>query len=1192
MNCITRNTQSESYQSHQRYSFRFEMIMKLFIYNFLLLPLLALAIFFPSEALAYDPGTGNVFSENFASMDDEGWDNGLGGTASTWALNFFNDSMAYSTDGIPDSGMLSLHASAHILHPVPSTTFSIAFYLYSEGGSGFYFYIDLEQRGCAKRLYRLMIKNDGSLELWGIDGSGSDPIYLAGTGSNEFRFRKDQWIRFAIEGTDFPIIKARVWSRKPEQEPATWALEFQDLDSMVERVSKMTIATDGPSNKMTYIDDIDAYGDTSLGVVSSIKTIYLMELSHLDIGFTKPPDEIEAFCKTHLDQVVSNVKSNPGYLWNIEAVWHLERWMERSTSTEIEEMFDLIRQGRIAVMGGYANLRSHGNGYEELIRSLYRGLRLAKEHSFNIRSYVQDDVPGNNYAIPEMLTKGGLEYYIGGMNCSFGGRTNHPSHAERPFYWIGADGSKVLSWVTFDGYAEAFSYGFSFFDNFAALFQKLGEKLPEQEELCYPYDTLLLMRGFDNHYQGLHAKNLVDQWNATYDTPVFILCTPGDFFDAMIAKYGSESFPEFYGDWGNAWGTGGPIQAHATANNRKAHRVGRAGENFASISDAYGFQANPTTDVRFMYRKMLEYDEHSGGGGGWPGYFTPEETDRNNRIHQGYAQDARDTAEQILIDSIDSLSANISIDQDAVVVFNPLGWRRTGWVQASLPPEVYNGTFRLIDTATGNEIPYQRFDETSKILFFAEEIPSMGYKVYKIEDGTPDPPGTGLLQVTGSTLENDYYLITVDPSDGSISSIYDKVRDRELVDSSSDFKFNGAAYTYHLTHFFGGNSTPDSPSGASATVNLDGPLAASILITKNDTPQVESEIKIYRWHNLIEIRNVFDRNMMPYVDYDSHSMIWAATFPFDIHDFEFRSETTSKFLNPPSDQFDRTSLFPNHVVEHSIAFWDSSVGILSASPETSCEDFERMANTASTFPTTDATLFHRVKSKADEAKFDDDSIGPYEAEPDTSPQYEIFHYFKADTPNFQDSESMKFGAENCDMMPSKYLSSQIGSLPRTDKSFFSADADNVFLYTVKKSEDESGTILRILELDGLSTTVRIDSSLILSNPLKVSFFEEGGEPLTLDLGRVVCDLSPYETVTIKVNTEVPLLLNLEASKDYENDAVHLFWSGGKAPFTIKRSQTADFSDYEILATDTYNNSHDDMGALSDGVTYYYRVESR
>jgi hypothetical protein len=1183
------NAVTMSYQGH---SSKHKSILKFSVFCFLFLFLFAL---FLSDALAYTPGTGNVFSENFGvpgNMEDEGWDNGLDGTVSTWVLTAFNNNPAYSADGIPDTGLPALHAASHFLHPSPATTFSVAFYLYSEGGAGYDFYIDIEQRGCTKKFYRLFIKEDGSLELWGSDGSGSDPTYLTGTSPNQFRFGQDQWVRFSIEGTDYPIVKARAWSRRAEQEPNKWDLEYEDTANMLDRVSKMTIATEGPSGSMTYIDDIDVYGEIFQGVLSSIKTIYLMELSHVDIGFTEPPDEIEDWCKTYLDQVISNLRSDPNYVWNLENVWQLDRWMERSTSTQIEEMFDFIQQGRIAVIGGYTNLLAHSIGYEERIRDLYPGLRLAKEYSFDIRTYVQDDVPGNSYALPEVLKKSGIEYYVGGMNCSFGGKTNHPSHAERPFNWVGPDGSKVLSWVTFDSYAEAFHYGFGFFDNINTLYERLGEKLPEQEELCYPYDTLLLMRGFDNFYQGFFVRNLVLQWNALYETPKFILCHPDEFFDKMIETHGAESFPEFYGDWGNAWGANNPIQAHAAANNRKAHRVAREGEALAAISDAYGFLANPTSDIRLLYRRMLEYDEHSGGGLPWPGYFTPEETDRNNRIHQGYAQNAKDTAEQILNDSVDAISTQISADGDAVSVFNPLAWVRTTWVKTPLPNEVYNKSFRLIEAKSGSEVAYQRFDDTSEILFLAEEVPSIGYKVYKIEEETPNPPSTGFLQISGNTLENDYYTITVDPADGSISSIFDKTFNRELVDASSNFKFNGAAYAVHLDHFFGQESTPDTPSGASISIQLDGPLAASFLITKSDTPQVESEVKLYRGHNLIEIRNIFDRDLMPHVEYDDHSMLWAATFPFDIHNFEFRTEGETKLINPLADQFDRPSHFTNHAVEHSISFWDDSVGVISTSPEVSVEDFERMAWSMPAFPTTDATLFHRVETKIDEAKFDDDTIGPFEEEPDTSPLYTTYHYFKTASPGILDSESMRFGAENCETMPSRYLSTQSGSLPSKEKSFFSIDSDNVFLYTVKKSEDESGYTLRLLELDGLSTTVRIDSSLVLSNPLKTDFFEEGGESLSLDKGMIVYDLSPHETVTIKVNAAVPLPLNLEASKDPANDTVHLYWSGGKTPFSIKRSLSPDFSYYVILGADIYDNYYDDVGILSDGIDYYYKVEGR
>ena len=156
-------------------------------------------------------------------------------------------------------------------------------------------------------------------------------------------------------------------------------------------------------------------------------------------------------------------------------------------------------------------------------------------------------------------------------------------------------------------------------------------------------------------------------------------------------------------------------------------------------------------------------------------------------------------------------------------------------------------------------------------------------------------------------------------------------------------------------------------------------------------------------------------------------------------------------------------------------------------------------------------------------------------------------------------------------------------------SYFSVDSDSVFLYTIKQSEDGNAYILRLLELDGLAATVHIDSSLVLSNPEQVSFFEENGEPLTLEQGMILLNLSPYETSTIKVNAEVPLPVSLQVTKENTTNAIHLSLSGGKGPYSIRRSLTPDFASFETLAEGIYDHSYDDIGALSDGMDYYYKV---
>ena len=97
------------------------------------------------------------------------------------------------------------------------------------------------------------------------------------------------------------------------------------------------------------MDDLDVWGDQGPGVASTVQTIYIVEHSHVDLGFTKPPDDIEDFAKTHLDQVLNNLDSDQDYRWTIENGWCLDRWWERSDAAQHQRMVDRLTEGRISL---------------------------------------------------------------------------------------------------------------------------------------------------------------------------------------------------------------------------------------------------------------------------------------------------------------------------------------------------------------------------------------------------------------------------------------------------------------------------------------------------------------------------------------------------------------------------------------------------------------------------------------------------------------------------------------------------------------------------------------------------------------------------------------------------------------------------------------------------------------------------
>jgi len=1156
-------------------------------------PALLVAAVLAGPAAAYAPGSGTLYSANFDGALDADWEMGNGIGTSPWTQVLDGADKVLYADGVgPFGGAARRHWARHFVHPVAATSFSIAFEHRGELGTGALFDVEVEQRAPVPRKYRLRVGATGAMSLWRTEGGAF--VQQVSTSAGVVPVNQKRWIRFAIEDdpSGHPWVRARIWAGGAGSEPAgPWTVEFLDDADTLDRVHRFELSADGPAGVETWIDDLDAFGAVGDGVDSSVRTIYLMELSHLDIGFTAPPDDIEAFAKSHLDQVLDNLDADPDYRWTIEEGWWLDRWWERSTETERQRMLAALGGGRLRLTAGYASLHTTVAGHEELTRALYWSSEFAREHGIPLRTWITDDVPGSTFALPELLARSGVDYYVGGMNTPFGGRLTAPDHGDRPFWWIGPDGSRVLSWITFDAYAEAFDYGFSFFDGLADMYTKLAKKLPEQEEAGYPWPELLLMRGFDNHYQGLHARNLVDQWNATYATPRFVLSTVEEFLDHMRATYGDAAFPEFAGDFGAAWSSSHADAQHTTDRVRRAHREGRAAELLHAAGSGVDGAPSPTGSFDFLYRRMLETDEHSGAGG-WPGYFTPEQMDRNNTIHLAYATEARDTARSLLESGLDRALAGLSAEGDAVAAVNPLGRARAGWARAALSPELYGTTFRVVDRSTGAEIPFQRIDASSEILFRAD-LPPAGYAVYDLVPGAPTATPGGMLTASATQLENDFYRVTVDAADGSLSGLYDKTRGVELIDTASSFDFNELASAVKAQIDFGGTPAATPPASATATLATAGPLMAEVRVTRTGTPHVETVYRLYREDDRIEIENVLDRSLMPYVTLANAYRAYVVSWPFAIANYQIRSETTTRFLDPVADSFDRTSFFDWHNVEHVLAFHDDVRGVAVATDTVDTYHFEQLTNLAAgSWSNSTGLLFPRLYDRGDEYEFEDGSVGPFVKEPGTPDVLRYVHHFRSIGPAFDPVAVSRFGFEAIEPLPTRVLARRPGDLPDDAGSFFRVDAPGVLLYTAKPAHVGDGVVLRMSEIAGTAANVRVDSDVLaFSGAERVEQDEDGGVPLVADGDAFLVPLGPYETATVRVaatSNAAPIVVRVD--KDAPSGTVRLTWSGGRSPHTLTRAQDAQFSVAPTTLLDEQPATGFDDPVLEDGASYFYLVE--
>lgn len=132
---------------------------------------------------------------------------------------------------------------------------------------------------------------------------------------------------------------------------------------------------------------------------------------------------------------------------------------------------------------------------------------------------------------------------------------------------------------------------------------------------------------------------------------------------------------------------------------------------------------------------------------------------------------ATDSALDAVAARIDTRGTGIPI-----VVFNSLAWTRTDFVTVISPFAGQSGAVRITD-ASGKVCAGRSLG--NQLTFTARDVPAAGYRVFWV-NRVPKPFGSNVSAV-GSTAENQYFRVRIDPNTGVIASIYDKVNRRNIL---------------------------------------------------------------------------------------------------------------------------------------------------------------------------------------------------------------------------------------------------------------------------------------------------------------------------------------------------------------------------------------------------------------------------
>ena len=506
--------------------------------------------------------------------------------------------------------------------------------------------------------------------------------------------------------------------------------------------------------------------------------VFIVPTAHTDVGYTDLQDRVRERHGNNGLRELQFLNDYPFLKWNSETYWQLDALLQLHPE-KTDEVFKLLRQKRWGLSASYANMLTGLCSHEALNRYTLDAHNLAKRGGFDLDSLILDDVPAAIGSLPMVMAGSGIKYFIEGSNKD---RAPHVGDGlKNPFYWEGADGSRVLSFIS---YNPAYAVAGDLIRSMSQAMEQLPAYLAKFETPDYPYDAVVLNGAYsDNREVEPWLPEVIQQWNAQWDYPKLIAALPGDFL-GHIEKNFSNDIPVLKTDFGGWWEDGAASSALETVLDRRAEERTVAAEMLHSLSAVLAHDPYPKTNFDNLWHGILLYDEHTWGAAGSISQPDAEQTVKQWDVKSAFARDADAESRALLASGMDELAA--MIPPADLVVFNPLAWPRNDLVKTEKAGP-------LQDLETKKTFFRQALPEGGSC-FLADDLPSIGYRSYRNAASDISPPASDAAQFSGDAMENEFYRVTLDPKTGGIESIYDKQIGRELVDSNSEYGLGELIY--------------------------------------------------------------------------------------------------------------------------------------------------------------------------------------------------------------------------------------------------------------------------------------------------------------------------------------------------------------------------------------------------------------
>jgi alpha-mannosidase len=461
---------------------------------------------------------------------------------------------------------------------------------------------------------------------------------------------------------------------------------------------------------------------------------------------------------------LARLEEYPEFQFTHDSVCYLA-WVEETDPEMFESIRRRVAEGRWHVIGGWwVEPDCNIPGGESYVRqALYGQGYLREKLGILATTGANVDSFGHNAALPQLLAKSGLDSYV------FLRPQPHELMLPGPlFWWESRDGSRVLAYRIPNEYCTPGT--------------DLAHHVDESVAQLTAGGVHMVFYGVGNHGGGPTRANLesIRRLNEASGGPELRCSSPRAFFDRAGLE---EAIPVHTGELQHH-GVG-CYSAHSGVKlwNRRAENALQRAEKWATVANHLTGLDYPLRDLSEAWKLLLFNQFHDTLAGT---SIAPAYVDARDQI--GHASSV---AGAVFNRAVQAISSRIEIapeqDMTPVVVFNPHAWPLRADVELEF------AGFRDADVGMADEegapVRVQRTRSHATVagprgrIVFAADVPPLGYRVYRL---LPAVVGAAAaVPATDTTLENDHFVVGIDPRTGWLERLVVKATGVDVVAGQS-----------------------------------------------------------------------------------------------------------------------------------------------------------------------------------------------------------------------------------------------------------------------------------------------------------------------------------------------------------------------------------------------------------------------